>query len=340
MSTRALLLSTIHGSHARHSGYARLAEYLPGAELLQAQRADPPGGGRLFAAQVARRLAFTRWYLGGSAAVEGQAIRRLHRGFTGVIHSLWADHDLGFLDLLTRQPFCGTFHNCPDDLPRTLRFPSRVRRFAAVVLMSECQRPFFRSHGVQEIKTHVILHGVDTDHFTPVPPQADGPLTVLSAGGFRRNFPLLRKVCETLAADVDIRFEIVAPPGFRPLFEGLAGVRFSSGLTDEQLLSHYQVAGCLLHTAEQATANNVLLEALACGLPVVAERIGGIPEYATGESALLTTPGDHRELAEALRSLARAPGLRRQMSAAARHRAEELAWPKVAARMEALYGSL
>ena len=173
---RVLMLSTIHASHARHSGYSRLAEYVPGAELLHAPRADPRGGVRLFAARVARQLAFSRWYLGGSADLEWQAARRLRAGFDGVVHSLWADHDLGFLDLLVRRRFCGTFHNCPDDFRHTLRYPARVQKFAAVVLMSECQRPFFRAAGVAEKKTHVVLHGVDTDYFTPGRPPTAEPL--------------------------------------------------------------------------------------------------------------------------------------------------------------------
>ncbi len=337
-----LMLSTTHASHARHSGYGRLAEYVPGAELLHAPRADPTGP-RLLAARVARRFAFTRWYLGGSASVEWQALRRLRRGFEGVVHCLWADHDLGFLDLFLRRsgvPFCGTFHNCPDDFQHTLRFPGRVRKFAAVILMSECQRPFFRAAGVAERKVHVVLHGVDTVYFTPPERTVSAPFTVLSAGGFRRNFPLLRQVCERFAHEPEIRFEIVAPPAFRPLFAELENVRFSSGLSDEELLAAYRRATCLLHTAEQATANNVLLEALACGLPVVAERVGGIPEYTTADCAALSAPGDAAALADAIRELAKSPALARSMSTAARARAETLSWPRVAEKMTALYATL
>ena len=336
------MLSTIHASHARHSGYGRLAEYVPGAEFLHAPREDPKGVALLFA-RIARRCAFSRWYLGGSAAVEWRALRRMRSGFEGIIHCLWADHDLGYLDLFTsrkRHRLCGTFHNCPDDFPHTIRFPSRLRNFAALILMSECQRDFFRNAGVPEDRLHVVLHGVDTEYFTPAAAPGTGPFTVLSAGGFRRNFPLLRQVCERLANTSAIRFEIVAPEAFRSLFAGLPNATFSTGLDDAALLARYQAASCLLHTAEQATANNVLLEALACGAPVIAERIGGIPEYVTGDSAILTAPGDAAALADAVRQLAGNPGLRHSMSAAAHRRAEELAWPKVAARTLEVYRSL
>jgi glycosyltransferase involved in cell wall biosynthesis len=91
---------------------------------------------------------------------------------------------------------------------------------------------------------------------------------------------------------------------------------------------------------QQATANNVVLEALACGLPIVTERVGGIPEYVTAESAALVARGDDAALADAVRQLALSPAQCRTMGKAARARAEELSWPKVAARMTDIYRTL
>lgn len=341
-----LMLSTIHAGHSGHSGYGRLAEYVPGAEFIHAPRLDPRREPARFLARVARRFAFSRWYLGGSAALEWKTLRRMMHRFAGVVHSMWADHDLGYIDLLTdrkRVKFCGTFHNCPDDFEHTLRFPGRVRKFDAVILMSECQRAFFLDAGVPEHKIHVVLHGVDTDYFVPTgnrEAHAGAAFTVISVGGFRRNFPLLRAICESLAPLPHIRFKVIAPESWRQMFSNLPNTEFLSGLNDARLLGEYQGASCLLHTAEHATANNALLEAMACGVPVVAERVGGIPEYVTGDSALLTTHGDGDALAGAIQSLADSPETRATMGVAARRRAEELSWPHVAGRMLELYNAL
>jgi glycosyltransferase involved in cell wall biosynthesis len=342
--TPVLMLSTTHPGHSGKSGYGQLAHYVPGAEFLTVPREQPKGGLPLFSARVARRLAFSRWYIGGSAALEWKAVKRLRKGFDGVVHSMWADHDLGFLDLVLnkkRHKFCGTFHNCSDDFQHTIRFPSRLRNFDAVILMSETQRPFFLQAGVPDEKIHVVLHGVDTEYFIPGK-QADttGTFTVLSVGGFRRNFPLLRKVCERLASARNMRFKIIAPEAWREMFAGLANVDFLSGVDDAGLLAAYQSASCLLHTAENATANNALLEAMACGLPVVAESIGGIPEYINGDNAMLVEPGNDGTLAGALKELMQSPALHSSMRLEARKHAETLAWPLVAGRMMDIYQTL
>jgi glycosyltransferase involved in cell wall biosynthesis len=68
---------------------------------------------------------------------------------------------------------------------------------------------------------------------------------------------------------------------------------------------------------------NVVLEAMACGLPVVATSVGGIPEAVVqGETGFLVPPKDHQELAARILALAQNPDLRRSMGIAARRRIE------------------
>jgi glycosyltransferase involved in cell wall biosynthesis len=65
-----------------------------------------------------------------------------------------------------------------------------------------------------------------------------------------------------------------------------------------------------------------VLEAMACGLPVVASRVDGIPEQ-VGDAGRLVEPDDPRALADALLELARRPELRVDLGRAARARVEE-----------------
>jgi glycosyltransferase involved in cell wall biosynthesis len=81
-----------------------------------------------------------------------------------------------------------------------------------------------------------------------------------------------------------------------------------------------QAADCFLCPSVWGEAAGLVnLEAHACGLPIVASRIGGIPEYvADGRSGILFEPGNHPELATAVRRLLDDPDLWERMSREAR----------------------
>ncbi len=72
----------------------------------------------------------------------------------------------------------------------------------------------------------------------------------------------------------------------------------------------------------------VLMEAMACGRPVVASRVGGIPDV-VGEAALLVPPADPDALAGALERLGDDPGLRERLGAQGRERVERYRWENV-----------
>jgi glycosyltransferase involved in cell wall biosynthesis len=87
---------------------------------------------------------------------------------------------------------------------------------------------------------------------------------------------------------------------------------------------------------------NALLEAMAHGLPVVATRVGGVPEAVVhGETGLLVPPQDPAALAEALGALLRDPDLAQKMGRAGRERAaSQFTLDRMVRETEALYAEL
>ena len=103
-----------------------------------------------------------------------------------------------------------------------------------------------------------------------------------------------------------------------------------------QLYSHAAVFACPSIYEPFGLIN---LEAMACGTPVVASRVGGIPEVVVdGETGWLVPPGDPAALAEALRVSLADPTRARRMGEAGRRRVEaHFSWDRIAEHTLAVY---
>jgi len=126
---------------------------------------------------------------------------------------------------------------------------------------------------------------------------------------------------------------------------GVAETVIFTGMVDRDEISVYLVAADLVvvpsvHYEGYADGlPNVALEAMAAGKPLVATRVGGLPELVRpGETGLLVDEKDAEALAEAITTLARDPGMRARMGSAGRALIRDsMTWDKVAERFEAVY---
>lgn len=85
---------------------------------------------------------------------------------------------------------------------------------------------------------------------------------------------------------------------------------------------------------------NVVMEAMASGLPVIATTVGGIPDIIiSGETGILVKPGDDDELAGAISRLCGDPALRQSMSRQSREyiQSEDLTWDRTAREFEGIF---
>ena len=107
----------------------------------------------------------------------------------------------------------------------------------------------------------------------------------------------------------------------------------------ECLVDYYHDADVFVLPSLSESFGQVIVEAMSCGLPVVASRVGGIPETIEhGVNGLLVEPASSQALVSAIRRLISEPGLRSKIGANnARQARAEFSWAAVAARYEEVY---
>jgi glycosyltransferase involved in cell wall biosynthesis len=186
-----------------------------------------------------------------------------------------------------------------------------------------------------------LRHFVNTDRFAPAPQARAALRDGLDAVG-ERPF-ILVAVAQLIAAkgiDVAIRALPELPPRARlwvvgegPADDDLRRLAATLGVEAETHPLFQAADACVCPSLWAEAAGLVNLEAQACGLPVLASAVGGIPEYvADGVTGLLFPPGDHKALAACVRRLLDEPGLAAALGRRARARAE--AEFSVAARLD------
>jgi glycosyltransferase involved in cell wall biosynthesis len=103
-----------------------------------------------------------------------------------------------------------------------------------------------------------------------------------------------------------------------------AGVLRYPGFVDDtaQMALYYSASDIYIHAAKDEVFGKAIAEAMACGLPVVATAVGGIPEVIGDEGAgFLVSPGHSEEMAACVQQLLENPALARSVGEAAAKRA-------------------
>lgn len=152
-----------------------------------------------------------------------------------------------------------------------------------VVLTSESQREFVeRDVPCKQVRR--ILHGVVSKHFTPGRREPGGKkrLRLFLFGNTERDHAFAAAVAGRLPAErFEWRIRTVAPE--RHLYGAIPCVTVLGRLSEEDVLDEYRQADLLCMPMLDSAANNVFLESMACGTPVMTNRVGGVPEYVAGE---------------------------------------------------------
>jgi glycosyltransferase involved in cell wall biosynthesis len=224
-----------------------------------------------------------------------------------------------------------------------MRVARQVPRILTV--SSSSKRDIVEQYGVRPDQLVVVPIGADHTHFRPRPEIARVPGRIMTTASadvpFKGLLPLVEAVAKLrterpethLVVVGRLRNESPVAAGIRRL--GLAGyVRFESGVSDDRMVELYAEASVAVVPSLYEGFSLPAVEAMACGVPLVATTGGALPEVvgADGDTGLLVAPGDPSALAQAIDRVFDSPELGARLSGAARARVlERFTWRACAA---------
>lgn len=276
-----------------------------------------------------------------------------------IVHILYGENNLGLFSLPLikgRSKLVVTIHQ-PFSWwqEQDIDLKKKFAIIDALIVLSRSEKEnFAKLLGAN--KVHYVPHGVDTEFFCP-DDQASVQMGVQSVkrflfvGQWLRDFETLFSIIEmNLDKGADVAFDLVVPDvSYRDAtleerlrhISGLPSVVRHQQVNDVALRELYRQATLLLMPLKESTANNAILEAMACGLPIVTTATSGVRDYLDQSCARICPQGDAVALNEMMGQMSGDDDILKEMSLSARKKAvEKYAWHIVGDSVLNVYRSL
>ena len=225
----------------------------------------------------------------------------------------------------------------------------RTKRDHVITISNSSRRVLFRHLAVPENRITAVPLGIDSTRFHPITPSLPGaarPYIMSLAGSDpTKNIVTLVKafasVPERLRRTHDLVLvgDVAKRADVRQAIEreGIGSqTRLIGVVADDALIELYQRAGIFAFPSLYEGFGLPVLEAMACGVPVICSNSSSLPEVA-GDAALLVDPRNIEQWSAELTRLLEDARLRADLSARGRARALTFSWDRTAAETVAVY---
>ncbi|HUB29809.1 MAG TPA: glycosyltransferase family 4 protein [Terracidiphilus sp.] len=223
-------------------------------------------------------------------------------------------------------------YHCHDPIaPPAVRAAFRSFKADAYVYVSEALRQRWLTLFPGLTNTYVVHNGADDKRFYPIPkaPSQDSIPVILYVGRIHpeKGVHFLVEAIRILERrSVAVHCRVVGSSfsgGSKKtryvkdlIRNSPRSIEFRGYRAARSIAEEFQQADiCCCPSVYLEAFGNVNIEAMACGVPVVATRVGGIPEIASDGGVLLVDPGSAEQIADALESLVRDRTLRQRVAA-------------------------
>jgi D-inositol-3-phosphate glycosyltransferase len=254
--------------------------------------------------------------------------------------------------------------------PRRLQVEYEVLRHSDALIAESpaSKRHMVQEYGVEPTRVHVIPGGVNTEVFRPQERRQSRDALGLQAGGpvllfvgrlqplkgidtfvqaaqlVQRQHAQLQVLIVGGGVDLQDKREAQELHRLQTLCEQLGlgpHVRFIKAQPQEVLAQYYTAADVFVMPSHYESFGMVVLEAMACGIPVVASQVGGLAStVVSGHTGFLVPQGDWQAFGRAILRLLASPTLRHAYGQAGLQRAQMFTWPHIVARTRQLYEGL